>query len=138
MGLIFGILGLKSSRKGLAKTGIALSIIAPIVGTLILIFFTGFLNVMVKEEMSRVRIVAESYFEENNTYVGLEDEPEIKKIGETLKDSLEEDLFIGASDKEYCAKIKLSNESWMCTDVSDEPTEYQNEPACSYTHSSCK
>ncbi len=98
--------------------------------------------------MAQIRPVAALYFSDhNNTYAGLESNPNITILlndvgangGEKPSDgSVGADIFIdGVENNKYCIEVKMNNATFWCVDYTGVSKKYNEDPGCGAAYFSC-
>lgn len=147
-GLILGLKGQKSSKRGLATAGIVFSIlfgfvmyIIVILAAIILVSFNSAQSrargARLHADMNQIRSVAELYRTEKGTYVGLEKDTRFSSIQSDIELNGGENFAINTSSKGYCSEVKLPYGKWWCVDSTLISSEYDSDPNCSADYFAC-
>lgn len=144
--LIFGIIGIKSTKKNLAIVGIIMSIIFGIVLFILGLIFLASLNrakdiardSRIKSSMRQIRSSAVIYYSENNSYEGLEKDFNLSRLESEIKQNGGQSFSINASSSSYCSEVMLPSKKWFCIDSNFSAKEHESDPPCSKNKISCE
>jgi len=94
----------------------------------------------IQSDMYQLRLIAEDYYENNNSYTGFEKDPIAIKIRDDIIEMKGTNLIISISPdgKQYCAEVLLNKEGWFCVDDTSTAKEYNGNPKCSSDYFSCE
>lgn len=146
IGLILGILGLKSSKRGFAIAGIMLCIVGQIAAVIIIISLGVFgvkkVTTEVKEKalegtMETFADGAREYYEFQKTYIGFESDKVFNAAKKAIDFGGGKNFAVYTSKNAYCAEVQKKNEKWLCIDAKNVSKEYENNPTCSESRHSC-
>jgi len=87
--------------------------------------------------MAQLRVIAEIYHSENNSYIDMKTEPTIKTLGDDITVNGGTNFSINSITTKYCAEVQLNSENWYCVDSDFTAREYIDNPACSSYHFTC-
>ena len=145
LGVVGGLIAWVANRdknpkkaKKLLLTGIATSLIF-----LCIHLASSFHNggkskeAMIIHHMSKIRLTAIIFEDDNGGYFGLENNSEIKHSKNNIISSGGTNFNINATEKQYCAEVQLKSGYWYCVDSDIVSRKFSTNPACSTNNYTC-
>lgn len=87
--------------------------------------------------MTQLKVMAEIYHSENNSYIDMKKEPTIKTLGDDIVVNGGTNFSINSIATKYCAEVQLNSGNWYCVDNDLATREYTDNPACLSYHYGC-